>query len=78
MKEGKRSAELEDALQWLVDAGLLIKTELVEKPEIPLEGAADRGADAADVGGLQDDCRLADGERAVFLPRAYRECLLQS
>ncbi|MBO6282755.1 MAG: DUF4143 domain-containing protein, partial [Pseudobutyrivibrio sp.] len=42
VKEGKRSAELEDALQWLVDAGLLIKTELVEKPEIPLEGAADK------------------------------------
>ena len=42
VKEGKRSAELEDALQWLVDAGLLIKTELVEKPEIPLDGAADK------------------------------------
>ena len=42
VKEGKRSAELEDALQWLVDAGLLIKAELVEKPEIPLEGAADK------------------------------------
>lgn len=42
VKEGKRSAELEDALQWLVDAGLLIKTELVEKPEIPLEGASDK------------------------------------
>lgn len=42
VKEGKRSAELEDALQWLVDAGLLIKTELVENPEIPLEGAAEK------------------------------------
>jgi predicted AAA+ superfamily ATPase len=42
VKKGKRSAELEDALQWLVDAGLLIKAELVEKPEIPLEGAADK------------------------------------
>ena len=42
VKEGKRSAELEDALQWLVDAGLLIKTELVEKPEIPLDGYADK------------------------------------
>jgi predicted AAA+ superfamily ATPase len=42
VKEGKRSAELEDALQWLVDAGLLIKAELTEKPEIPLEGAADK------------------------------------
>ncbi len=42
VKKGKRSAELEDALQWLVDAGLLIKAERVEKPEIPLEGAADK------------------------------------
>ncbi|MCR4960781.1 MAG: ATP-binding protein [Lachnospiraceae bacterium] len=42
VKEGKRFAELEDALQWLVDAGLLIKAELVEKPEIPLAGAADK------------------------------------
>ncbi len=42
VKEGKRSAELEDALQWLVEAGLLIRSELVEKPEIPLAGAADK------------------------------------
>ncbi len=42
VKEGKRSAELEDALQWLVDGGLVIKADLVEKPEIPLVGAADK------------------------------------
>ncbi|MCR5255967.1 MAG: ATP-binding protein [Acetatifactor sp.] len=42
VKEGKRSAELEDALQWLVDAGLLIKTEMVENPETPLEGSANK------------------------------------
>lgn len=42
VKEGKRSAELEDALQWLCDAGLIIKTELVEKPELPLAGFADK------------------------------------
>ena len=42
VKEGKRSAELEDALEWLSDAGLIIKTELVEKPEIPLSGFADK------------------------------------
>ncbi len=42
VKEGKRSAELEDALQWLEDAGLIIKAELVEKPELPLEGFADK------------------------------------
>ena len=42
VKEGKRSAELEDALQWLEEAGLIIKAELVEKPELPLEGFADK------------------------------------
>ena len=42
VREGKRSAELEDALQWLVDAGLVIKIELVEKPEIPIAGFADK------------------------------------
>ena len=42
VKKGKRSAELEDALQWLIDAGLVIKTELVEKPETPLSGFADK------------------------------------
>ncbi len=42
VKEGKRSAELEDALEWLSDSGLIIKTELVEKPQIPLSGIADK------------------------------------
>ncbi len=41
VKEGKRSTELEDALQWLVDAGLVRKLELVENVEIPLSSAAD-------------------------------------
>lgn len=41
VKEGKRAAELEDALQWLRDAGLAIQLELVEKPEIPLASMAD-------------------------------------
>ena len=42
VKMGKRSAELEDALQWLTDAGLVIRTELVEKPETPLSAFADK------------------------------------
>ena len=42
VKEGKRAADLEDALQWLSDAGLIIKTELVDKPETPLSGFADK------------------------------------
>ena len=41
VKEGKRSVELEDALQWLRDAGLVTQLELVEKPELPLSSAAD-------------------------------------
>ncbi len=42
VKEGKRSAELENALQWLSDAGLITQLFLVEKPELPLSGFADR------------------------------------
>lgn len=39
--EGKRSAELEDALLWLRDAGLVTPLHLVEKPQIPLSGEMD-------------------------------------
>ena len=42
VKEGKRSAELEDALQWLRDAGLVTQLYLVEKPETPLSAFADK------------------------------------
>ena len=41
VREGKRAAELEDALQWLRDAGLITQLELVEKPELPLSSIAD-------------------------------------
>ena len=41
VKEGKRAAELEDALLWLRDAGLVTQLELVEKPELPLSSASD-------------------------------------
>lgn len=41
VKAGKRSNELEDALEWLVDAGLVHKLELVFKPELPLSFCAD-------------------------------------
>lgn len=36
VKAGKRSAELEDALKWLEDAGLIYRLELVENAELPL------------------------------------------
>ena len=41
VKAGKRAAELENALQWLSDAGLVTKLELVEKPELPLSSSSD-------------------------------------
>lgn len=41
VKEGKRSKELEDALQWLKDAGLIYKLELVASPALPLSFEAD-------------------------------------
>lgn len=42
VKAGKRSAQLEGALQWLKDAGLITQLFLVEKPELPLSGFADK------------------------------------
>ena len=42
VKEGKRSAELEDALHWLIDAGLITQVCLVENPELPLSAFADK------------------------------------
>lgn len=41
VKEGKRSSELEDALEWLIDAGLVYKLELVSHPELPLSFCSD-------------------------------------
>lgn len=41
MKEGKRSNELEDALEWLTDAGLVYRLEMVSNPELPLSFYAD-------------------------------------
>ena len=40
-KEGMRSRDLEDALIWLIDAGLIYKVRRVERPEIPLTMFAD-------------------------------------
>ena len=41
VKKGIRAKDLEDALQWLQDAGMIHKNELVAKPEIPLSFGAD-------------------------------------
>lgn len=41
VKEGARSKNLEDALGWLVNAGIVLKLDMVSNPEIPLAGMAD-------------------------------------
>lgn len=41
VKSGMRAKDLEDALQWLVNAGLVYKLNLVEYPETPLSGICD-------------------------------------
>lgn len=41
VKEGARSKDLEDALGWLVNSGIVLKLDLVSNPEIPLAGMAD-------------------------------------
>lgn len=41
VKKGMRAKDLEDALQWLVNAGLVYKLNLVETPELPLSAMAD-------------------------------------
>jgi len=41
VREGGRARDLEDALEWLIDAGLVYKQKLVEKPELPLAYMAD-------------------------------------
>lgn len=41
VKEGARAKDLEDALEWLVSAGLVYKLNLVPTPQLPLEGMKD-------------------------------------
>ena len=41
VKSGMRAKDLEDALQWLVNAGLVYKLNLVEYPKTPLSGVCD-------------------------------------
>ena len=42
IKSGCRAKDLEDALKWLTDAGLIYPLHLVETPELPLAGQADQ------------------------------------
>lgn len=41
VKQGARAKDLENALAWLVNSGLVIKLDMVAVPEIPLSGMAD-------------------------------------
>ena len=41
VKQGARAKDLEDALEWLVNAGIAGKLYMVRNPEIPLSGEAD-------------------------------------
>lgn len=61
VKEGKRSKDLEDALEWLKNAGLVMALELVNNPELPLSFNADASyfkVYLADVGLLCRRCGL--------------------
>lgn len=42
VKKGLRGKDLEDALQWLINASLVCKVPKIEKPFIPLEAYADQ------------------------------------
>jgi predicted AAA+ superfamily ATPase len=39
--EGARAKDLEDALQWLIDAGLAIKVKMISRPSVPLSAYSD-------------------------------------
>lgn len=41
VKKGARAKDLEDALEWIVNAGIAYKLNLVPNPELPLSGMAD-------------------------------------
>lgn len=67
VRAGVRARELEDALQWLADAGLVYKLEKVSSPQIPLSSCADATffkVYAADTGLLRNTAGV--GYRTVF------------
>ena len=41
VKQGARAKDLEDALEWLISAGLVYKLNLVSSPQLPLESMKD-------------------------------------
>ena len=74
VKSGMRAKDLEDALQWLVNAGLVYKLNLVEYPETPLSGVCDYSyfkIYMSDIGLLRNklglDCELLGNKLPSFL-----------
>ncbi len=62
VREGIRSRDLEDALEWLVDAGLVYRLEKVSSPEIPLSACSDASffkTYAHDIGILRKNAGVA-------------------
>ena len=62
IRESARGREYEEAIQWLVDAGLIYKSHLVETPKFPLSAYADPHAFKLfllDVGLLGARCHLS-------------------
>lgn len=41
LKKGARAKDFETAINWLIDAGLVVKTNRIEKPTLPLNAYAD-------------------------------------
>jgi len=68
VKQGLRAKDLEDALEWLLSAGLCYKVEKIEKPFLPLSTYADQTAFKlymADIGLLRKMSQLP--AEALFL-----------
>ena len=43
VKKSARAKDLEDALEWLIHAGIAYKLNMAPTPELPLSGMADNG-----------------------------------
>jgi uncharacterized protein len=69
IKKGARAKDFEMAINWLVDAGLILKVNRIEKPTLPLNAYADFDAFKLyllDIGLL---CAMADLEQKILLER---------
>ena len=82
VKEGKRAADLEDALMWLQNAGLIYRLELVGKPQLPLSAFADKTyfkVYMSDIGlmrvraNVSSDTIINESERYVNYKGAFAE-----